>query len=307
MDKNNKLYCAQLKRIFIQSLLALLLSVFITQTVWAAFWIDEFTGDPEEYRLVRQGVELTIEAQMLLRTGDELRVLNETGELHLKQDDPGSNKLFILTRKNGEFSVPETSAPPGIIENMISLVKKWLDKASEEKKVTRAVATRGDSPVLISGASDLKNFLFTGLDTLTLHWSGGEPPYRIRLLDEDDNVIIEQNGIQDNYITLKDIALSVGNYGLEVFGDSSSSYIALTVVEPDQAPALYHKILASNVPEKVKQRYATFALASEPRWLFQALQWSGEYGLWDFKQNILAGQVPDSINKLKLMRQHKEK
>lgn len=299
MVKNNTLSYVQLKQSFIQFLLALLLGVFVPQIVWAAFWVDDFTGESDEYHLVRQGKELTIGAQMLLRTGDQLRVLSETGEIHLEQDDPGSNRLFVLTQKNGVFKVPESNTPPGVIENMIALGEKWLNKAPEEKRTTRSLTSRGGEPVLISGASDLKNYLFTGSDALTVYWSGGEPPYRVRLLDEDDNVIIEQNGIQDNFITLKNITLSAGNYGLEVFGDSSSSYIALTVVESDQAPALYHKILASHAPEKVKQRYATFVLASEPRWLFQALQQSGEYSLCDFKQNILHGIGLDSINETK--------
>lgn len=296
MVKNNKLTCAQLKLILIQSLLALLLNVFITQTVWAAFWIDDFTGEPEEYRLVRHGNELTIEVQMLLRTGDELSVLSETGEIHLERDDPGNHKLFILTRKNGVFSVPESSTPPGVIKNMIALGEKWLIKAFEEKRTARSLTSRGGEPVLISGASDLKNYLITGLDTLTVYWSGGEPPFCVRLLDEDEIVVIEQSDIQNNHITLKDISLSAGNYGLEVFGDNSSSYIALIVVESDQLPALYHKVLASHAPKKVKQRYATLALASKSNWLFQALQWSERYDFQDFKRGILMGSVPESIS-----------
>ncbi len=296
MVKNNKLSCAQLKRSLIQFLLALLLGVFIPQIVWSAFWVDGFTGESDEYRLVRQGAELTIEAQMLLRTGDELRVLSETGKIHLEQDDPGSNKLFTLTQKSGVFRVPESSTPPGVIKNMIALGEKWLNKASEEKRTTRSLTSRGGEPVLISGASDLKNHLFTGLDSLTVYWSGGGPPYRVQLLNENENIVIEKSGIQNNHITFKDITLSVGNYGVEVFGDSSSSYIALTIVESDQAPALYHKIFASHVPDKVKQRYAMLVLASEPRWLFQALQWAEQYGLRDFKQGILNDQWPNLID-----------
>ncbi|SEP70199.1 hypothetical protein [Nitrosomonas ureae] len=297
MIKNKRLYCDQLKRKLIQSLLVLLVSVLIPQTLWAAFWIDDFTGEPEEYRLVRQGNELTIEAQMLLRTGDELRVLSETGEIQLEQNDPDNNKQFILTQKNGVFRVPESSTPPDIIENMIALGEKWFEKVSEEKKSTRSLTSRGGAPVLILGASDHKNYLIAGLDALTVYWSGGEPPYRVRLLDKNDNIITEQNGIQHNYITLTDITLSTGEYGLEVLGDSSSSYIALTVVQSDQAPALYHKIHTSHVPEKVKHRYATLALASEPKWLLQSLQWAQRYGLQDFRQDILMGHVPESISK----------
>ncbi|PXX14301.1 hypothetical protein C8R27_11634 [Nitrosomonas ureae] len=289
MIKNNRLYCDQFRQKLIQSLLVLLVSIFIPQTLWAAFWIDDFTGEPGEYRLVRQGNELTIEAQMLLRTGDELRVLSETGEIQLEQNDPDNNKQFILTQKNGVFRVPESSTPPDIIENMIALGEKWFEKVSEEKKSTRSLTSRGGAPVLILGASDHKNYLIAGLDALTVYWSGGEPPYRVRLLDKNDNIITEQNGIQHNYITLTDIILSTGDYGLEVLGDSSSSYIALTVVQSDQAPALYHKIHASQVPEKVKQRYAMLALASEPKWLFQSLQWAHRYGLRDFRQGILMG------------------
>ena len=146
---------------------------------------------------------------------------------------------------------------------------------------------------MILGASDLKNYLIVGFDSLLIHWSGGESPYRIRLLDDDDNIVIEKNNIQQNNITLTNLVLPMGHYGLEVLGNSSSSYIALAIVEADKVPPIYNKIIASQASAKVKQRYAAMALAGQSQWRFQALQLAERYGLTNLKQNILNGMVPD--------------
>lgn len=271
----------------------LLLCFVISQPAWALFWIEAFTGEQEEYRLIRQNKELQVETGMVLETGDELSVLSDTGELQVLQDDHEHENLFSFTRQNGLFKVPGPTAPSSEIRNTLALGKRLMMQPPEEKMSAKSMKARGDRPVLILGASDLKNYLIAGFDSLLIHWSGGEPPYRIRLLDDDDNIVIEKNNIQQNHITVTDLALPRGHYGLEVLGNSSSSYIALAVVEPDKAPPIYNKIIASQASAKVKERYAAMALAGQSQWLFQTLQLAERYGLSNLKQNILNGMVPD--------------
>ena len=293
MNKERVL-CKQSKLTHIHAIVyGLLLCFVVSQPALAVFWIEEFTGEQEEYRLIRQSKEWKVEAGMVLETGDELSVLSDTGELQILQDDHEHENLFPLTRKDGSFKVPKPEAPSGEIRNMLALGKRLMTQTPEEKTATRSMKARGDGPVLILGASDLKNCLIAGFDSLLIHWSGGEPPYRIRLFDEDDNIIVEKNNIQQNNITLTDMTFPVGNYGLEVLGNSSSSYIALAVVDPDRAPPLYNKMIASQASVKVKQRYAALMLATRPQWLFQTLQMAERYGLPNLKQNILNGFAPD--------------
>lgn len=293
MNKERVL-CKQSKLTHIHAIVyGLLLCFVISQPAWAVFWIEDFTGKQEEYRLIRQSKDWKVEAGMVLETGDELSVLSDTGELQILQDDHEHENLFPLTRKDGSFKVPKPEALSGEIRNMLALGKRLMTQTPEEKTPTRSMKARGDGPVLILGASDLKNYLIAGFDSLLIHWSGGELPYRIRLLDEDDNIIIEKNNIQQNNITLTDMTLPIGNYGLEVLGNSSSSYIALEVVDPDKTPPLYNKIIASQASVKVKQRYAAMVLASQSQWLFQTLQLAECHGLLNLKQSILNGVVPD--------------
>lgn len=273
--------------------LILVTCLMVPQCVGAAFWIDDFSGATEDFRLIRQGKEYKIETQMLLKTGDELNVLSKTGMLHLVRDD---NSKLVLTRQNTPFKIPVSEPPPGIMDNIAALVSRWRTQSSEENVKTVTLAFRGDTPLLTSGASVLGNYLMAGLDSLVVYWSGGEPPYHVRLLDEDENTIIEKTNIQQNNVTLTNIAMPSGNYGIEILDEISSTSISLIAVEPHEAPPLFNKILESHAPSKIKQYYATMVLASQPTWLFQALQLSSRYGLQHVKQNILDRHVPDPID-----------
>jgi len=267
--------------------------LMIPQFVSAAFWIDDFSGAAEDYRLIRQDKEYKIEAQMLLNTGDELKVLSKTETLHLVQDD---NSEIVLTKQNTPFKIPESEPPPSIMGNIAALVSGWLTQSPGEDVKTVTLASRGVAPLLISAASDLENNLMAGLESLVVYWSGGMPPYHVRLRDEDNNAIIEKTNIQQNNVTLTDTAMPSGNYRLEILDEISSTSISLTAVAPDDAPSLFNKILESQAPIKIKQYYATMVLASQPKWLFQALQLTVRYDLQHVKQNILDGHVPDPID-----------
>jgi len=113
----------------------------------------------EEYHMIRQGKEVKVEVQMLLKTGDELSVLSKTGMLHLLQDDGERETMHILTKQNLLFKVPESSAPSGLIHNMIALGKQWFENASKENTLPRTLAPRsltlrGAEPVLLFGEPD---------------------------------------------------------------------------------------------------------------------------------------------------------
>jgi len=54
--------------------------------------------------------------------------------------------------------------------------------------------------------------------------------------------------------------------------------------------------MQSDAPDKIKQRYATLALASYPQWLFQSLQLMDRYNLKNIKQKILDRYTPVQID-----------
>ena len=98
-------------------------------------------------------------------------------------------------------------------------------------------------------------------------------------MDEGNNVIAAKSNIKENSITLTDLDLPTGDYGLEVWGESSSSYVEFSVVSEEKLPALYINILNSHVPVKIKRNYSVLVLASYPEWVFQSLQLSEKYGM----------------------------
>lgn len=117
----------------------LLLCFMISQPAWALFWIEEFTGEQEEYRLIRQNKELRVEAGMVLETGDELSVLSDAGELQILQDDHEHENLFSFTRQNGLFKVPEPTAPSSEIRNALALGKRLMMQPPEEKTSAKSM------------------------------------------------------------------------------------------------------------------------------------------------------------------------
>ena len=53
----------------------------------AAMWIEDFTGNPEDFRLERSNQTLPIEIYRRLHSGDRLSVLVDRSGLQLMRDD----------------------------------------------------------------------------------------------------------------------------------------------------------------------------------------------------------------------------
>lgn len=274
----------------------LLFCLLIPQTVSAALWLDGYTGREEEYRLIRQNKELRVEEGAALEAGDELSVLSEIGELRILKENQEYGELILLTHKNGVFKVPESEALSSELRNLLKKIKKIIEEFFKSQAHLVSTGSRGSAPILVQGASsELKNHLLAELDFLQIQWEGGEPPYRVRLLDEHGNTIFEKKDIQLTNISLANVVLNVGCYKLEVLDNSSSSNITLAVVDSKEIPLLYNEIQGSSMPIKIKMRYIVMVLASQSQWLFQALQLAERYGMTDLKQNILNHDLHDGM------------
>jgi hypothetical protein len=260
--------------------------LFFPSLSWGAYWIVDFSGTPEEYRLAREGKQIEIKLLMVLKTGDKLEInhKDKDGKLVLVRED---NSRIILTNQDSPFTVSEAQEPPGIIDNLTSLFSEW--KHGTKSIVAR---TRGPTPVLL-GTSDVENFIFPGTNVLVAHWRGGRPPFQIQLLDASYGVVAENTDIHAYSAQLTDLSLAPGEYGLVVKGWKASTYTAIKVVKPEEKPQILMEIVESRSPDKVKDSFSVLALSSRQEWLFQALQLAEKNNLQDLKQDILNGNVPD--------------
>jgi len=268
--------------------------LFFPSLSWGAYWIVDFSGTPEEYRLAREGKQIEIKLLMVLKTGDKLEINHKDGRLVLVRED---NSRTILTNQDSPFTVPEAQDPPGIMSNLTSwIISKWKHGSKSDHLTT---ITRGSAPelppdpLLLLGTSYVENFIFPGTNVLVAHWRGGRPPFQIQLLDASDGVVAKNTDIHAYSAQLTDLSLAPGEYGLVVKGRRSSIYTAIKVVKPEEKPQILMEIVESRSPDKVKDSFSVLALSSRQEWLFQALQLAEKNNLQDLKQDILNGNVPD--------------
>ncbi|MBS0424437.1 MAG: hypothetical protein JSR71_08455 [Proteobacteria bacterium] len=276
----------------------LLLCLSIPQAGWAALWLETYDGKPEDFRLVRRdGKEFAVMKQIVLQPGDKISVLNPDGKLFLK-DDLDHNSLTI-TKQEGIYEVPSSPLRPNYWDNVYALLREKISDLLDYKTTTVSVSIRTEVlPILIVGASGSKtgNQLLEGSETLTVYWIDGKPPYRVRLFDKDKRIIAEKNGLRETHMTFTGIYLPVGEYTFEVSDEILSHSIQLRVVDLVEAPPLYHTIMASDMPDVFKQRYAAATLASKREWLLQALQLAKRADWHSFIKRILDGKTPEPID-----------
>lgn len=278
-----------------RSLIMFLFCLLIPQTAWATWWLEGYDGKPKDFHLIRDGKAFAVINGTVLKPGDTINVLSADGKLVLKDDY--DNKAKTITKQDGTFTIPPPHPRPGPLGNALALIDEKISIFLNYKTTKSELSSRSKGlPVLILGASSAKNYLLAGTDALTVHWIDGEPPYRVQLLDEEDNVIAEKTDVQDDHATLTGIHLSTGEYILKVSGQVSSYFIHLSAVEAQNAPALYHTIMASDMPDLFKQRYAATILASKPEWKLQALLLAEQADWHAFRDRILDGKTPEPID-----------
>lgn len=271
---------------------AVLLLILFMHGTWgqAAYWIVEYDGEPQDYQVIREGRELDVESQLLLEENDQVKVITNAKQLIVENDDDGSR--VVLTSADKHMVVPAAEEPPGVIVNMINLIKDWVGSTKNNAIETRTMASRGDGIVLLLGVSDIENKLFSDTDHIAVFWEGGRPPYTLLLLDEDENRLWSANDISAKHTVVEYDKLLPGRYGIEVKGESSTSYISLLVVDEDKAPDEYREIMSSTVPVSVKRKAAVVSLAQQEDWVFQALQLTLEDNMVEMRDLILKNIKP---------------
>src|SRR5512135_1793114 len=124
---------------FLSSLLLLTTSTALP----AATWIEDFSGEPADFRLERGTETLAVEIYRTLQAGDRLTVLEEDSILYLKRDD-GSR--IDIHKSAVPYVVQDTGQPPGPMTNLWQEIGGWLTRQRVDgvDRPVISVITRGE-------------------------------------------------------------------------------------------------------------------------------------------------------------------
>lgn len=267
-------------------------SITLPCTAMSDYFVETFSGSEDQYKIIRDGKLFHFMEMSVLKPGDIVAVKHETGSITLSSNDSES---VTLTKASDVFVVPEDSEPPGIIDNLWMSITSWFDKRRtlEVQEIVATTREEGE-PFLVLGVSDINNLLLPEEDSLVVHWVGDRPPYQVRLLDGDDRVVVQRDGIHGNSVKLDNLRLTPGTYVLETKGSSSFPFVTvINIADKENMPEYVDVITSSNLPEKIKQGYIALVLSGYEEWRFQALQIAEKYQLDQLKQDIRCALTPN--------------
>lgn len=278
----------------------LLLSSSLTHAV---LYVAEITGNPQVIEIQRNGKIQPLERFMALKAGDVIRISADKTSLTLLKDDRTTNEL---NRSNTPYTVPHLNQTQSTVDKAV----KWIITAlpAESKKKPSETFTRSGNKKPSSNNQQIMllginphgdNWVTLQSQPLAVTWKGGQPPFTIQLLDEQ-NTILEEQRTQEYTATLDTKKLQVGKrYRVEVSDAQPSA--------PDQVRAneslnerTFTIVTAGKLPTEIQQldelplsadtitQLKIAHLALIPEWRFQAFQEAQGNNMNVIRQKILA-------------------
>lgn len=239
-------------------------------------WIEGIEGEASTTKLVRQGQNENIKPYVPLRAGDQIVI---SGQKTVVLVGTPEGKTQRITAAQSPFTMLSVGNTPTVSGNVL----KWASGlfVGESKKNASqsmsAMSTRGakSSPLTVPYLS--KRFLLlAGKRALYLSWSGGEPPYRVRLLRQaDGREILAVGEIKESSVVTPSIDLVEGDYILEILDASQTSYEdLLRVVTPNRQPIIPERQSLAQLPENTALLLSASWLGSTEngRWVIEAMQ-----------------------------------
>ncbi len=258
---------------FLSSLLLLITSVATP----AATWIEDFSGDPADFRLERGTQPLPVEIYRMLQAGDRLTVLEEDSVLYLKRDD-GSR--VDIRKSAAPYIVQETGQPPGPMTNLWQEISAWLTRQRVDgvDRPVISVITKGGPipPISLPLVPGEKARLDAGTRPLYLAWQGGEPPYQVRLTNAAGQELLKQSGIaapggNTQPFKTAPVPLTPGQYQLIISDAQRQATVAVEVVPATPLPP--PATLAGITDADIRQTLEALWLASQGEaWRLEAYQ-----------------------------------
>lgn len=282
------------------SLVGCTLLLLSTNLAYAVLFIADIEGKSETVEIQREGKILPPAFFMPLKEKDIIRITSADTKLTLLRD--GRNPT-ILNRSNTPFTIPQQNPSQSVWD---SIVAWWTDiPTPESREKAIAVFGRGDDtpgksyPLKLLGSNPHgDNWITLETPQLYIAWEGGKAPFTIRLLDEQNNILVEHQS-QIRSVLLSTKKLQVGqNYHVQVScidpSKSNQTRIVnliddrkLTIVSADKLPTDIQSLNQLSLSREAKTRLKLAYLPQIPEWHFEALQAAHSKNLEDIKKKLL--------------------
>ncbi len=258
---------------------------------YGSYWVSEFEGSAEQYKVVRDNETISIAQLMLLQSNDKIIIDSPGGRLLVVDE---RNQHHELTPENTPFVVPESKAPPQLLINVRNWVASWWNTRGNQSTSTMAAVSKGglDPEILVATSGD--NFLLSGIREIHVAWRGGIRPFDLSILSESGKLLGRRTGISSFAASLSDVALEDGQYNMKVAAGVAETNIALTAVGREQLPDPAEAILSLDLPDEIRFGHLAMLLSAYSHWRFEALQLAHSYNLTQLELDLVSGNFPES-------------
>lgn len=257
----------------------------------ASYWVSDFNGSAQGYRLIRYEETLVIEQLMALQPGDTIVVDDSAGRVVIIDE---RNQQYGLTFENTPFVVPESAPPPQLLANVRNWVASWWNTRGNQSTSTMAAISKGGLEPEILVAASGENFLLPGKSELHLVWSGGIQPFEVSLIAESGKIHGRRADVAEHSTSLPNVDLNSGQFRITVSAGAAKTHATLTVVGPELLPDAARAVLDLDLPDKIRFGNLAMLLSAYDNWRFEALQLARSYKLRQLESDLLTGNFPES-------------
>lgn len=180
-------------------------------------WINNIEGESDSIRLLRQGHSDPVKPFTTLRAGDQLQIGDSRSAVIIGTPDGKSRRI-------GAAQSPFTISSPGNAPSVQGNVFKWVSglfPLGAKKETTLALSslsTRGGNGAPLAVPYLVRRFMIEARTrSLYLSWSGGTPPFRLRLVRQaDGKEVMAFAGIGERHVLAPRREFADGDYLLEI-------------------------------------------------------------------------------------------
>lgn len=281
------------------ALIGCILILGYTNLAHSALFIADISGNPQTSQIQRGDIVLPIALFMSLKEGDVLRITAKETTITLLEDDRNTTTPITLNRGNTPYTVTHVSKTKGVWDN----VMQWWHESSRPQYATVNAYSRGrknssrTQPIKLLGLNtEGINWITLQTQQVYLTWTGGRPPFTVRLFDENNKILEEQRTDQQAAIlSSKNLKLAqhyriavsclqqAANTGTAELVDEQQ----FTIVAEDTLPADIQQLDQLPLSIEIKTRLRLVRLAVLPEWRFQALQVAQSNEMEEIRQKLL--------------------
>lgn len=229
-------------------------------------WVDAITGEAEQLRLERAGEIIQIAPLLAIHKGDKIWLLSDESSARLMLD----GEPVLVSRKDSPYTVAAAEKPASVVSNLVDWVSKkvGIEDGSSYAALVGAVSRGGDLSL-----SHFGTVARVGQrDQLYLGWTGGEPPFTVRLLGGGATQATASTEGFD--ATLDTPGLAPGRYGVELRDARGVKQLkGLEVVAAGRVPPAPAELDTYGHEARTLLYAAYLAQSFSGEWNLEAAQW----------------------------------